>query len=162
MDRHRKLPSPECAHAYGRSEGRAALVQAAVGEKPLARLGETGRFLCRLLVARLLVWAKSIRGLVRRGTSCMIYGWQGQTAAVTLEARGRRGLPPLGACEWAPPVTPVTSGVGKKEKKRALQPSTICCCSHSPGNTPTLQLPLPNALGGAQTLGHCPFPRPYN
>ena len=29
----------------------------------------------------------------------------------------RHGLAPLGACEWAPPVTPVTSGVAKKEKK---------------------------------------------
>ena len=48
----------------------------------------------------------------------------------------------------------------QKEKKRALQPSTICCCFHSPGNTPTLQLPLPNALGSAQTLGHCLFPKP--
>ena len=50
----------------------------------------------------------------------------------------------------------------KKKKKKALQPSTICYGSHSPGNTPALQLPLPNALGDVQTLGHCPFPRPYN
>ena len=47
----------------------------------------------------------------------MIYRWQGQTVAVLSEARGRRGLPPLGACEEAPPVTPVTPGVAKKEKK---------------------------------------------
>ena len=78
--------------------------------------------------------------------------------------RGQREawLGPLGAWEWAPHVTPVTSGVDKREKKRALQPSTIHCCSHFHRNTPALQLPLPNALGGAQTLGHCPFPRPYN
>ena len=30
------------------------------------------------------------------------------------------------------------------------------------GNTPTLLPPLPNALGSAQTFGHCPFPRSYN
>ena len=40
--------------------------------------------------------------------------------------------------------------------------STIHCHSYSPGNTPAVQLPLPNALGGAQKLGHCPFPRSYN
>ena len=88
----------------------------------------------------------------------MIY--KGQT--VVLEARGRHGLPPLGAYEWAPPATPVTSGVAKKEKKRALQPTTICCRSQSPWNTLILQLPLPNTLGDPQTPGHCPFPRPYH
>ena len=88
----------------------------------------------------------------------MIYRWQGQTAVVVSEARGRHGLPPLGACEWAPPATPVTSGVGKKEKKRALQPSTVHC-SHFPGNTPALQLPLPNALGGAQTTWSLSYPK---
>ena len=36
---------------------------------------------------------------------------------VISEARGRRGLPLLGSCEWALPVTPVTSGIGKKRKK---------------------------------------------
>ena len=50
----------------------------------------------------------------------MIYRWQGQTLVVVSEARRRHGLPPLRACEWAPPVTPVTSGVAKKEK-RTLQ-----------------------------------------
>lgn len=34
--------------------------------------------------------------------------------------------------------------------------------SHAPGNTPFLQLPLPNTLGDPQTLGNCPFPRSYN
>ena len=89
----------------------------------------------------------------------MIYRWQGQTSVVISEARRRHGLPPLGACEWAPLAIPVTSGVGKKEKKRVLQPSTIHRCSRSPENTPTLQVPLPNALGDAQTFGHSPFPR---
>ena len=50
----------------------------------------------------------------------------------------------------------------KKKKERALQPNPTCSCSHPPGNTPTLQLPVPNALGSVQTLDHCPFPRPYN
>ena len=70
------------------------------------------------------------------------------------------------ACEWAPPAALEASVVGKKKKKKkkkkALQPSTTGYCSQPPGNTPTLQLPLPNALGSAQMLDHCPFPRPYN
>ena len=36
---------------------------------------------------------------------------------VVSEARGMSGLPPLGACEWAPPAIPITLGVGKKRKK---------------------------------------------
>lgn len=38
-----------------------------------------------------------------------------------------------------------------------MQPSTICSCYHSPGHTPILQLPLANALGDPQVIGHCPF-----
>ena len=37
-------------------------------------------------------------------------------------------------------------------KKRALQPSTLRCCSHSPGNTVAWQVPLPIALGGGQKV----------
>ena len=44
----------------------------------------------------------------------MIYRQQGQTVMVISEARGRHGLPPLEAYEWAQPVALVTSGVGKK------------------------------------------------
>lgn len=51
---------------------------------------------------------------------------------------------------------------GRQKKGGALQPSIIRYCSHSPGNKPALQLPLPNALGSSQTLYHCPFPRLYN
>ena len=47
-------------------------------------------------------------------------------------------------------------------QKRTLQQNTICCCPHSPGSTPTQQLPLPNALCSAQTLDHCPFPGTYD
>ena len=107
-----------------------------------------------------LVWAKGIMGLSVMW--CLLHDLQGTDPTFVLEARGRHGLPPLGAYEWAPPVTPVTSGVPKKEKKRALQPSVKRCCSHSPGNIPIMQLPLPNAMGDPQTLGHCPFSRSYN
>ena len=132
-------------------------------KKPLACLGEIGCFLCRLPVTRhLLCGLMASEEQVSHGATCTIYRWQGQTTAVISEARGRHGLPPLVACEWAPPSTPVTSGVGKKEKKRSLQPNTISYCSYSPGNTPTLQLPLPNALGNAQMLDHYSIPRPYN
>ena len=50
-DCHRKIPAPEHAHAHRLSEGGVALAQAMGGEKPLAHLGETGHFLCRLPVA---------------------------------------------------------------------------------------------------------------
>ena len=88
----------------------------------------------------------------------MIYRQQGQTVAIFPQAGGRCGLLPLGACEWAMPAAPVISGVGKKRKKEknSLQPSTTHFCSHSPRNIPALQLPLPNALGDAQMLDHCP------
>ena len=46
----------------------------------------------------------------------MIYRWQGQTAMVISEARGRHGFPPLEAYEWAHPVIPINSGIVKKEK----------------------------------------------
>ena len=88
------------------------------GKKPLAPLGETGHFLYRLLVARhLLCGLRESGGKVRCGASYTSYRWQGQTMVVISEAKGRHGSPPLGACEWAPPTTPVTSGVGKKGKK---------------------------------------------
>ena len=44
------------------------------------------------------------------------------------------------------PQSPQTSA-----KKRALQPSTTCCCSHSPGNTPALLQPLPKTPGATYT-----------
>ena len=46
----------QCVHACGLSEGGAALAQATGSKKPLAHLGETGYFLCRLLVARNLLY----------------------------------------------------------------------------------------------------------
>ena len=49
-------------------------------------------------------------------------------------------------------MTPVTLGVDKKKKKkRTLEPSTICCCSCSPGNTLALKLPAT-----AKCSGCCP------
>ena len=45
----------------------------------------------------------------------MIYRWQGQTAVVISE--GGLTCHHWGACEWAPPVIPITSGVHKKEKR---------------------------------------------
>ena len=56
VDHHRKLPALECVHARRLSESRVALGQATALEKPLACLGETGCFLCRLpIVARHLL-----------------------------------------------------------------------------------------------------------
>ena len=72
VDHHRKLLVPERAQApragwlwcrplVARSHlllyrDPAALVQAVQGKKPLGHLGETGHFLCRLLVARHLLY----------------------------------------------------------------------------------------------------------
>lgn len=60
------------------------------------------------------------------------------------------GLSPLGACEWAPSAAPVNTGVGKKKECTATR--TTCIALTSLGNTPALQLPQPNFLGGTQTL----------
>ena len=43
--------------------------------------------------------------------------------------------------------------------KKALQQRTTCCFSHSPKNTPTLLLPLLNALGSPHTCLILSFPR---
>ena len=54
-DHHRKLPAPQHVHAHGLPEGGAALAQAIGSKKPLAPLGETGHFLCRLPMDRHLL-----------------------------------------------------------------------------------------------------------
>ena len=105
-----------------------------VARCPLLRLLETGCFLCSLQVAGdlLVGWGQQgFEGLVRHGASWVIYRQQGQTVAVTLEARGRHGLLPLGACECAPPVAPQSPQESTTTKKKSLQPSTTCYCSHS-------------------------------
>ena len=63
------------------------------------------------------MWAKGIRGL--RVKWCLLHDLQvvGTDCRVLSEAKGRHGLPPLGAYEWIPPLTPFTSGAGKKEKR---------------------------------------------
>ena len=60
---------------------------------------------------------------------------------------------------WAWPATTRVGSVSRhhlgprhlRSKNRALQPSTTCCCSHSPGNIPILLLPLPNVPGTTYT-----------
>ena len=154
MDYRRNFP----VHAHTRMGSQR--MQALGGEKPLAWAMEVWVLLVQAMGDQApLVWAKG--GGVPSVTwcLCMICKQQGQTVVVVSEARERLCLPPLGACEWAPSAAPVTSGVSRK---RALQPSTTHYCSHAPGNTLALQLPLQNTLGSTQTLDHCPFPRPYN
>ena len=48
-------------------------------------------------------------GLSTWGASCMVYRWQGQTAMLISDSRGRRGLPPLGVREHLPRAGPKTS-----------------------------------------------------
>ena len=53
--------------------------------------------------------------------------------------------------------------MAKKKKKRGSATEHYPLLgSNSPGITPFLLLPLPNALGNTQMLDHCPFPRPNN
>ena len=110
-----------CAHLRGLSEGGAPLVQALGGEKPHALAMGDWALLVQVMSGQApLVWAKGSRGL--SATRCLLRDLH------VAEFRERCGLPPLGACKWAPPVASVTSGVGKKTK-RAVQPSTTRCCS---------------------------------
>ena len=67
---------------------------------------------------------------------------------VISETREGCALPPLGVCEQAPPVAPVTSEV---KNKKMMQWSTTCYCSLTSGNKPALLLPLPNAPGSTHT-----------
>ena len=61
----------------------------------------------------------------------MISRQQVWAKAVILEARGK------GACEWAPPVAPVTSGVGKN-RGHGNQAPHVLLLHPTPGKTPTL------------------------
>ena len=61
-DHPRKVPAPECVHARGLSEGGEALAQAMGCKKRLDRLGDSGCFLCRLLVARYLLCGLRVSG----------------------------------------------------------------------------------------------------
>ena len=89
---------------------------------------------------------------MEHGAFCIIYRQPEQTRAVISKTRGRGAWsPPLGICEQAPPVAPVTSEVGKK--KRVLQLSTTHSCSHSPGNT--LAQAAPTRADHCHFLGHC-------
>ena len=109
-----------------------------------------------------LVWAKGSRRLSATwGLLCDL-----QVAGMDIDSllRGQRekcGLPPLGACEWAPPAAPVISGISKKKRAHCNRaPPTV---AHTPlGAHPPWLLPLPNALGSTQMLDHYPFPRPCN
>ena len=138
------------------------LVQAMGGEKPLAQAVGNWALLMQVTGSWIpLGWAKGSRGLSVMW--CLLHDLQaaGMDSGGISEAEG--GI----ACHnWGPvtglhlqPQSP--QGLAKK-KKRGEKKNTTQGSSHSPGNTPTMQLPLANALGRAQMLDHCPFPRPYN
>ena len=85
----------------------------------------------------------------------MVCRWRGQSTAVISDSRGGSGLPPLRVHEQALPVAPVTSEGTTEEsivtKHRLLLVSLRWEHTH-------LLLPLPNSLGSAPILDHCPFP----
>ena len=113
-DCQRNLPAHERL-----SEGRLPLGKATGSEKALAEaIGDQVLLVSTTGGWAPLVWAEGSEGL--SVTWCLLCDLRGQewTVVVISEARGRCDLPPLGACEWAPPVGQVTSRVKKKKKKR--------------------------------------------
>ena len=70
----------------------------------------------------------------------MICRWRRQTTAVITDPRGGCGLLPLRSLNRYHLRL-------QSPQRRAMQLNTNCCCLHSPGNSHTLLLPLPNALG---------------
>ena len=159
MGRQRKLPAPEHALPSG-LEGRAALQRLQVARSLLLLKGRLGASCAATGGQAPIVWAKGIRWL--SGASCTIYRWQGQTAVIISEARGRCGLPPLGACEWAPPATQSPQGLAKKKKRGHCNQAPYAVALTPVGTHPPCSCHCQNALDDAQTLGHCPFLRPYN
>ena len=77
----------------------------------------------------------------------MICSRWGQTTTVITDSRHSRGPLPLGVPEQAPLVVLITSeeSIAIKHKLWLLS-NTSCGCSHTPGNSCTLLLLLPNAL----------------
>ena len=84
----------------------------------------------------------------------LLQGLQVVGANHSSHTRVGHGLPPLGSRCLGPSVIPVhrwPQAPQMSAKKRELQPSTTHCCSHSPGNTPALLLPLPHIPGTTYT-----------
>ena len=117
------------------------------------------------------VWAKDSGGL--SATWCRLCDLQvaGTDSCGPLEARGRHGLAPLGACEWAPPVAPITSGVSKKKKKKKKKgKKKRGHCNQAPHVIALRSLGTHSAFSChwktlwavPQTLDHCLFPGIYN
>ena len=137
-DHHRKLP----LHARA-LRGGAPLAQAMNCEEPLDwAKGDQVLLLHAMGGWGYLMQAKGSRGL--NVTWCLLHDIEVVGMDQGSHLVGQREVCPdtTGACEWASPAAPVTSRVGKK-KKRSLQPSNTCYCSHSPGNITVVLLPLP-------------------
>ena len=99
-----------------------------------------------------LVWAKGIRGL---SVMCIFQDLQVAGTDHGDCLRGQREV-------WLANLQPQSpQGLAKKEKEGPATKHHTLLVS-LPWEHTTLQLPLSNALGSTQTLGHCPFPRLYN
>ena len=96
---HRKLLASKLAcMPVGSSEGRGLWLRLQLVRSLLLSLQKNGCFLMQATGGQeSLVWAKGIRGLC--ATWGLLRDLQGQNMAVISEARGRHGLPSLGACE---------------------------------------------------------------
>ena len=74
----------------------------------------------------------------------MVYWWQGQTTTLISDSRGGHDLSALGVQEETPLATPIT---WEGTTEEGIVTEHHLCCSHSPGNSHTLPLSLPNAPG---------------
>ena len=84
-------------------------MQATGGEKPTALVMGDWVLLAQAVGGwEPLVWAKGSVGL--SATWCLLHNLQAGKTDLSGHLRGQKEvrLPPLGACEWAPPVAPVT------------------------------------------------------
>lgn len=77
----------------------------------------------------------------------MVYGWRGQTTVIISDSRGGHGPPPLGVCELAPLVAPVTSE-GTTEEGIVTEHHLLLLLHPWEHTRP--------AAATAKPLGHCP------
>ena len=97
----------------------------------------------------------SCMGLVQ-DASCMVCRWWGKTVSVISDSRGGHGPPPLGVPEQKSLTAPTTSE-GTTEKDVVTEHHLLLLLL--PWENPCPVAATANALGGAQMIDHCPFPR---
>ena len=125
-----------------------ALAQAIGGENPPASLQETGQLWHRL-------WAARSHSLVCGRPGGSGAGCEQQEPLAHLQETGHF------LC-WQLLTRYLFYGLRKSGGYVQCEAHQAPYAVALTGTILTVKLPLPNALGGTQTLDHCPFPRPYN